>query len=115
MKVNAPEVIPLHLSRDGPADLHPDPQRPVPMEADLGPLVPMEIDTDMQIPMELEPVRIVEKETQAYKGPTVATPRVGSEVVLPTKGYKLLKDITVQEVQISTVHGPGGGLVYQIE
>ena len=42
-------------------------------------------------------------------------PRVGAEVVLPTKGYKLLKNVKVEEVQISAVSAPGGGLVYRIE
>lgn len=115
MKVNAPEVIPLHLSRDGPVRAETDGQRPIPMRTDAGVLVPMKTETDGPIPMEMEPVRIIEKETQIYKGPTVATPRVGAEVILPTKGYKMPQNVTVQEVQISAVHAPGGGLVYQIE
>ena len=115
MQVNAPEVIPLHMSRDGPGELGTDPQRTVPLETDAGQLVPMGMTEDGPIPMEMEQVRIVELETQTYKGPTVVTPRVGAEVTLPTRGYKLTKDVTVREVQISAVSAPGGGLVYRIE
>lgn len=115
MEVKAPEVIPLHMSRDGPGKLETDGQRPVPMEADPGQLVPMGIRSDGPIAMDVEQVRIVELETQKYKGPTVAVPRVGAEVILPTRGYKLTADVTVREVQISAVSAPGGGLVYRIE
>lgn len=115
MQVNAPEVIPLHMSRDGPVPMDPAADAEAQLQAGAGQLVPMRMTEDGPIPMEMEQVRIVEMETQAYKGPTVATPRVGAEVILPTKGYKLLKDVTVREVQVSAVHAPTGGLVYQIE
>ena len=115
MQVNAPEAIPLHMSRDGPVEMDASAGSAAALETDAGQLVPMRMTDDGPIPMEMEQVRIVEMETQAYKGPTVATPRVGAEVILPTKGYKLLKDVTVREVQVSAVHAPTGGLVYQIE
>lgn len=85
MKVATPAVIPLHMQRDGP------------------------------VGMDVEQVRIVELETPAYKGPTTVTPQVGAEVTLQTQGYKLLRDVTVREVQVKIVSAPGGGLTYSIE
>lgn len=115
MKAATGETIALHLQRDGPAGLYTDPEAAARMDVQGGQLVPMGIQADPEIPMDLERVRIVELETQAYKGPTTVIPRVGAEVVLPTKGYKLLKNVKVEEVQISAVSAPGGGLVYRIE
>ena len=115
MKAETGETIALHLQRDGPEALHPDPEAAAQLGVQSGQLVPMERQAEPEIPMGLERIRTVEIETQAYKGPTTVIPRVGAEVVLPTKGYKLLKNVTVEEVQISAVSAPGGGLVYRIE
>lgn len=115
MKAATGETIALHLQRDGPAALHPDPEAAAQLGVQSGQLVPMGLQADPEIPMEMEQVRTIEIETQAYKGLTTVTPRVGAEVILPTKGYKLLRDVRVQEVQISAVSAPGGGLVYRIE
>lgn len=115
MKVATGENIALHLQRAGPIRTEAAPDEAAELAVQDGQLVPMGLQADPEIPMEMEQVRTIEIETQAYKGPTTVTPRVGAEVILPTKGYKLLKNVTVEEVQISAVSAPGGGLVYRIE
>lgn len=115
MKARTGEAIALHIAQDGLIRADADTDAEAELTADGGQLVPMGIRPDAEIPMGMEQVRIREIETQAYKGPTVAVPRVGAEVILPTQGYKLLKDIRVLEVQVDAVHAPGGGLVYRIE
>lgn len=115
MKVATGENIALHLQRAGPLRGAASAEEAREMTVQAGQLVPMGMEAEPEIPMALEQVRTIEIETQAYKGPTTVIPRVGAEVVLPTKGYKLLKNVTVEEVQISAVSAPGGGLVYRIE
>jgi len=52
-------------------------------------------------------------ETSIYTGKYVVTPKVGEEIVLPTRDMKMKDDVTVNEVPIYRTRNARGNTVYR--